>query len=178
MTKKERFNAAYDYLMFKHAITRQEDLAKMMGSTQSNISGALRGVNRILTDKFLRRFHACFENIFSLEWLLDEKGEMLIKQHPTSEQMPKPKSATAESRIIELYSSVISTYEERIRELTAALAETRQLREDLNRAIAALNSLHGTPYPEVQAPMFLAAEPQPSVSPSKSKTSKNQKVKH
>ena len=137
-TKKDRFRMAYEYLEYKHIISRQEDLANMMKSTQSNVSGALSGSERILTDRFLRRFHACFPQLFSLEWLLNGNGEML-QERQESPPPPLPPQ-TSEERIIEVYNNVINDYERRIKELDTIIFETKQLRDDLRDAITRLST--------------------------------------
>ena len=78
MEKKERFNAAFAHLKNSGLVHTQKDLAKAIGSTSPNVSSALKGVESVLTDSFLRRFCDAYAGIFNLEWLLDEKGEMLL----------------------------------------------------------------------------------------------------
>lgn len=76
MDKKERFNLAFNYLKNNGIIHTQKDLAQKIGSTAPNVSSALKGVEAVLTDSFLRRFCLTF-NIFNLTWLLNEEGNML-----------------------------------------------------------------------------------------------------
>lgn len=76
MTKKERFNRAYNFLKYEGVIKKQEDVAKAMGASASNISSALNGRESVLTDNFLMRFANAFKQI-SLDWLLNETGPML-----------------------------------------------------------------------------------------------------
>jgi SOS-response transcriptional repressor LexA len=76
MNKKERFNRAYNFLKFEGVIKKQEDVAKAMNASQSNVSGALNGRESVLTDNFLMRFTNAFKQI-SLPWLLNEEGDML-----------------------------------------------------------------------------------------------------
>lgn len=76
MNKKERFNRAYNFLKFEGIISKQEDVAKAMKASQSNVSMALKGREGVLTDNFLMRFTNAFKQI-SLPWLLNEEGPML-----------------------------------------------------------------------------------------------------
>lgn len=76
MSKQERFNKAYAYLKYESVIKTQTDVAKAMGATQSNVSGALKGRESVLTDSFLTRFANAYRQI-SLPWLLNGVGEML-----------------------------------------------------------------------------------------------------
>lgn len=77
MTRKERINEAYEYLKNKGVVHKQKNIADMMSATESNVSGALKGKESVLTDRFLIRFNKAFGNIFNNRWLLDGEGEML-----------------------------------------------------------------------------------------------------
>ena len=85
MTKQQRFESAYLYLIAKRLIHNQNDIANAMGKkSPSNISSALNGNEKYLTDRFLIRFNAAFNNIFNENWLLGrEDGEMLA--NPTEQ---------------------------------------------------------------------------------------------
>ncbi len=48
-----------------------------MGATPPNVSSALKGDGKVLTDKFLLRFNAAYDNLFDKNWLLTGDGEML-----------------------------------------------------------------------------------------------------
>ena len=76
MDKKERFNKAFSFLKYENVIRTQDDVAKAMGASRSNVSSALNGKESVLTDNFLIRFAAAFKQI-SLDWLLRETGPML-----------------------------------------------------------------------------------------------------
>ena len=75
MNKKERFNKAFSFLKYEGVIKTQDDVARKMGASRSNISSALNGKGSVLTDNFLRRFANAFKQI-SLNWLLEEQGPM------------------------------------------------------------------------------------------------------
>lgn len=77
MSKQERFKMAFDYLKSKGLIHKQKDVAERMGSTEPNVSAALKGAEKVLTEKFLSRFNKAFDNIFNIDWLLKEEGEMM-----------------------------------------------------------------------------------------------------
>lgn len=77
MTRAERLNEAFQYLRGCGKIHSQKDLAQAMGATAPNVSSALKGVDKVLTEKFLRRFVEAFDNVVSFEWLLTGEGEML-----------------------------------------------------------------------------------------------------
>lgn len=77
MYKNERLKKAFEYLRSNGIVHTQKDLAKKMGATPPNVSSALKGVEDVLTDNFLRRFNDAFNNIFNIEWLLIGCGNML-----------------------------------------------------------------------------------------------------
>lgn len=76
-TKQERINTAFEYLKSQGVVHKQADIADQLGIARGNISRAMNGDNKYLTNKFLVRFNAAFQNIFSEDWLLTGKGEML-----------------------------------------------------------------------------------------------------
>lgn len=78
MDKKERLNAAYEHLRHIDAIRTQKDVAEKMSSTSQNVSQALQGNPKVLTDRFLMRFLTAFPDIFSMQWLFTGNGTMLI----------------------------------------------------------------------------------------------------
>ena len=92
--KKDRLNQAYQYLRGQGIIHTQQDLADKMNATAPNISSALKGVEKVLTDKFLHRFNSAFDNIFSTTWLLYGEGEML---KPTAGTAPGDRAEAAEA---------------------------------------------------------------------------------
>ena len=80
MDKKTRFNAAYDYLLSIGRAHKQKDIAVAMSSTEANISQALKGHPKVLTDNFLLRFLTAFPDIFSMSWMFTGKGSMLLNE--------------------------------------------------------------------------------------------------
>jgi phage repressor protein C with HTH and peptisase S24 domain len=74
--KVERLNEAFNYLRYNGLIATQKDVSDALGSSPSNISKALKGDERVLTDNFLVRFSDTFSDISSA-WLLTGEGKML-----------------------------------------------------------------------------------------------------
>lgn len=134
MCKYERFTTAYDYLEWRDIIKTQQDVANAMGSTQTNVSLALSG--KRLTDNFLRRFASAYADVISPEWLMYEKGDMLVDHSsPISDAEQK-----AEKSLIELCAQIIADNERLHRELAEAISETKKLRAELSQVLAELNS--------------------------------------
>lgn len=80
--KKERFNKAFNYLKGIEKIKNQKHAAQILKIADGNLSKALKGDERYLTDSFLERFNRTFGWIFNTEWLLTGDGEMLKSQNP------------------------------------------------------------------------------------------------
>ena len=94
MNRQDRLNKAYLFLKMEKIVSKQEDVAKAMKSTQSNVSGALQGREGVLTDNFLKRFCEAFKQI-SLSWLLYEDGPMLTVE-PTFKDENTPQIMMSE----------------------------------------------------------------------------------
>lgn len=77
MDKLERLRKAYEYLRFKGIIHTQKDVADKMQATAPNVSSALKGDSKFLTDSFLRRFNEAFGELFNYQWLILGEGNML-----------------------------------------------------------------------------------------------------
>ena len=90
----ERLNQSVRYLVWKGYVSiqsTQKDIAEKMGTTTSNISAALKGSDRFLTEGFISRFNVAFEGIFNEEWILTGKGEMakdiaVVTETPITDQ--------------------------------------------------------------------------------------------
>lgn len=82
MNKKERFHTAFNYLKDKGLIHTQKELADLMGASASNLSSAMKGVDTVLTDNFLKRFNRAAGSVFRESWLLNGDGSMLNEDQP------------------------------------------------------------------------------------------------
>lgn len=83
-SKINRFNEAYEYLRSIGKAHKQLDIAITMNVDKSNISRVFNGNEKYLTDKFLLRFNAAFDNVFNDAWLLTGEGAMLQSAPPRS----------------------------------------------------------------------------------------------
>lgn len=77
MDRKERLLEAFEHLRNIGEIHTQKDLAERMNATPQNVSRALKGIDSVLTDNFLRRFNHAFGDIFQDDWLISGDGQML-----------------------------------------------------------------------------------------------------
>ena len=71
-----RLNKGFEYLRSIGMVHTQADVAKAMGASRPNVSSALKGDGKVLTDKFLKRFANAF-GVLSQDWLLTGEGPML-----------------------------------------------------------------------------------------------------
>ena len=77
MERSERIKKAYEYLRFQGLAGTQEEVAKKMNRQRTNVSSALNGKERYLTDSFVRDFCQTFGTI-NPDWLLNGDGSMLL----------------------------------------------------------------------------------------------------
>lgn len=82
MDKKQRIQAAYEHLRSIGLVHTQKDVAIAMKSTQQNVSAAFGGNEKVLTDRFIARFNAAFDDIFDVNWIITGNGSMLVGSPP------------------------------------------------------------------------------------------------
>ncbi len=80
MERADRLRQAFNYIKSIGLAHSQKDVATAMGATPPNVSSALKGDEKVLTDKFLIRFNSAYNNLFVEGWLLTGEGEMLKVQ--------------------------------------------------------------------------------------------------
>lgn len=139
MNNKDRFESAFDYLKKSGILHTQRQLAELMKSTEGNISKALKGDEKVLTDKFLTRFSRAFDGLFSLEWLLNGSGEMLIKEEnnePKEESNPKQFDLAA----------MMSTFERQLKAKDNQIVWLQSQIEDLQSQLRRLTATRPQPY--------------------------------
>lgn len=151
-----RLNKWFEYLRSIGMVHTQADVAKAMGASRPNVSSALKGDGKVLTDKFLKRFANAFD-VLSQDWLLTGEGPMLtsdlsgsVHQQSSGDYSPNVNGtgnvvvvggvgggavedmATALRKAlgtIETQSSTISTLTEIIQELRQQINENNNLKK-------------------------------------------------
>lgn len=76
----KQFGTAVGYLIMIGELSSnssQKEIAERMNANPTNVNYAIKGNERYLTESFLNRFNNSFGGIFSHEWLIMGKGEML-----------------------------------------------------------------------------------------------------
>ncbi len=124
MNKKERFLQAYNYLREKGLVHTQRNVSERMQTSDSNISKAIHGEEKYLTDKFLRRFNRAYNSMFNEEWLIFGEGEMFA---------PLPTTTISQTSVIGNNNATVSD--------SAFMEELRQQRELVKTAQEQVNKL-------------------------------------
>ena len=73
----KRLNEAYEYLRSEGRIHTKKELAAKIGISYANVSSAMKGDARYLTNNFLVKFNNAFGCIFSFDWLNVGWGHMI-----------------------------------------------------------------------------------------------------
>lgn len=74
---KDRLKEVLDYLRMKGVVKTQKDFAELVGIGANNLSSALKGDARYLTDGLARKVVSATGGEVSLGWMLTGEGEML-----------------------------------------------------------------------------------------------------
>lgn len=147
-----RLNKGFEYLRSIGMVHTQADVAKAMGASRPNVSSALKGDGKVLTDKFLKRFANAFD-VLSQDWLLTGEGPMLtsdlsgsVHQQSSGDYFPnvngtgnvvggvgggavEDTALRKALRTIETQSSTISTLTDIIQELRQQINENNNLKK-------------------------------------------------
>ena len=126
MNKQERLQEVYRYLVFSHKVEKQKDLAKALNRNENNISRALKGDPKCLTDRFFKAIAARYPFI-SLGWLLTGEGNMLNKD----ETQPTPAATSQPEKAPSLTSQLEDRYATLCLDLESELKQIRTIRADL-----------------------------------------------
>lgn len=143
MDKKTRINRAYQYLKYHGLVHKQEDVAKKMGATRANVSSALSGDPRVLTESFIARFVKAYDYIFSLEWLTTGEGTMLASGTllPSEESDRPAASSVASEPTLMQYSAIPTWAESLISIISKQIAENEVLNRELRQSVAEVKEL-------------------------------------
>ena len=131
MNKQERLQEVYRYLVFSHNVEKQKDLAKALNRNENNISRALKGDPKCLTDRFFKAIAARYPFI-SLGWLLTGEGNMLNKD----ETQPTPAATSQPEKAPSLTSQLEDRYATLCLDLESELKQIRTIRADLESSRA------------------------------------------
>lgn len=71
-----RLTKCVDFIRLNGVDRTQQELAERLGYSRANVSAAINGNPRYLTDSFLRRFAKAYSDYINEDWLLTGEGEM------------------------------------------------------------------------------------------------------
>lgn len=142
-----RLNKGFEYLRSIGMVHTQADVAKAMGASRPNVSSALKGDGKVLTDKFLKRFANAFD-VLSQDWLLTGEGPMLTSDLSGSVHQQNSPNVNGSGNVvggvgggavedmamalrkalgtIEIQSSTISTLTDLVRDLQEQIKEQKK----------------------------------------------------
>lgn len=136
MDMRDRFNKAFAYLQGEQIIKGQKDLAEKLGATPGNISKALSGDKRALTNNLMKRFCEAFPGMFNLRWLILGEGNMLQAPVVTQEPMKPVEVGDDKDETIKGLRSenmaLINTINKLIDELAAMRGEINAIKAHIN----------------------------------------------
>lgn len=145
MDKKERMNAAFNYLRDHGYLHTQKDLADAIGSTAPNVSRMLKGDPKVLTDNICVRVQRSYGCI-SANWLMHGEGEMLVVDEPTEQGDAKGTLAAKNETIATLKAqlkdkdALLADKDGRIADKQALIDNLQEQVADLRRQLAAYRS--------------------------------------
>ena len=136
MDKKERMNAAFNYLRDHGYLHTQKDMADAIGSTAPNVSRMLKGDPKVLTDNICVRVQRSYGCI-SANWLMHGEGEMLVVEEPTEQGDP---TLAAKNETIATLRAQLKDKDARIADKQALIDNLQEQVADLRRQLAAYRS--------------------------------------
>ena len=143
MDKKERMNAAFNYLRDHGYLHTQKDMADAIGSTAPNVSRMLKGDPKVLTDNICVRVQRSYGCI-SANWLMHGEGEMLVVDEPTEQGDPTlaAKNETIATLRAQLKDkdALLADKDGRIADKQALIDNLQEQVADLRRQLAACRS--------------------------------------
>lgn len=133
----KRLNDAYDYLLYKHKIGGQEDMAKALGTSRPNVTNMLNGKVKV-SDDTLRKVLEAFPDIFNVAWMFGEDEVMLIENL----EFQKKQNEIPEyvQNLIDVATKLITKNEMLERKLEKSIAQNRDLGEQLSSLLTIIGA--------------------------------------
>lgn len=131
MDKHERLQAAYDYLLEKGLVKTQKEFSEYVKVSRAQVSSAMTGNPKYLTDSYLRKICRAFPFI-SNKWLIKGEGEML-KEEEKEVFFGTDNTSPAED------SDIVTFLKERVEWMEKQLEEARTLLDNKTKEYDRLN---------------------------------------
>ena len=126
----KRLNEVYDYLLYKHIVSGQNDFADALKTSRPNVTAMLNGRQRV-TDETLRKVCNAFPNTFSMQYLLSGEGQLLVVHGgPSSDNLDQSS----------LINAALAAKDETIRSKDETIASLRETIESLKQQLSMLRT--------------------------------------
>lgn len=140
----KRIKDVYDYLIYRHIINGQEDMANALKTSRPNITSMLSGKKSVTTET-LRKINEAFPNIFSIKWLLTGEPPMFIDDPFLKNNTSKSENVIDQSSLVNAAlaakDEIIAAKQQVIDQLSHRLEEKDVLITELRARIADLQRL-------------------------------------
>ena len=137
--RQKRLMEVFDYLRSQPTgIHKKADMAIAIGYGRTSLSAAMGGKEEYLTDELFESICDKYPNTFSIEYLLNGTGTLLL---PTEQQQEEhtPSVVDQAANIIDLYAGLIKEIESLRADLNSELSAARRSREESQKLA---NTLH------------------------------------
>ena len=145
--RQNRLNEVYDYVREHHAVHTKTGFAEAIHYGRTSLSAAMNGDEKYLTDSLFRNICEAYPNVFSLNYLLTGKGELLLspckKAVPDTQGMvsednpPAPLPLWADT-LIGIMSKQIAANEALHSELCKSINDVNELKKQLSELLCQL----------------------------------------
>lgn len=125
----ERLHKAISYLKGEELISVNQDIIKRMGINKSSFSLAFNGNEKYLTESFLRKFNAAFDELFRIDWLLGGEGDMLTCNSDLESGIKSEVVLTCDEKTLSKFANAIES-----------IAQSNSTMSDTNKILAQSNA--------------------------------------
>lgn len=142
-TRKDRLLEVYDHLRKYFGVHTKKDMAEAIDQTQPAMYSAFGGNEDYLTDKLFRRICGAYPGVFNLDYLLTGEGQLLtIEEEVKSKDIEKEHEIPEYmQRVFDQAASLAQRSEMLEQQLSLALADNRELKNNLKEALVAVDGM-------------------------------------
>ena len=139
--RQKRLMEVFEYLRSQPTgIHKKSDMAIAIGYGRTSLSAAMGGKEEYLTDELFESICDKYPNTFSIEYLLNGTGTLLLPTEPSQQQQDHTPSVVDQAaNIIDLYAGLIKEIESLRADLNSELSAARRSREESQKLA---NTLH------------------------------------
>ena len=133
--KQDRLKEVYEYIRMHYGIHTQADFAQTLQISRPAMSAAMNGNEAYLTKNLFTKICAAFPNTFSLDYLLNGEGSLLLNAEAKNEK-PEP-NVNINDKLIGMLKSQLDLLRDQLqakdRHIEKLLDELRELRHANNQ---------------------------------------------